>query len=243
MFESLRAKRPGTSLGKIVFYEICRAALAMGFALIFRVRVYHAPRVPASGALLLVANHQSNLDPPLIGFGICQRQIDYLAKIELFKVPGLAWLIEALNATPIREDSGDSGAIKEVLRRLADGHAVLIFPEGTRTPDGQIDQFKRGTALLFRRAECPVIPVAIEGCYETWPRGRALPRIFGRRVAVKFGDPIPVAELKALGADAALRMLRERIDEMRLQLRQSLRRASHGSYPPPGPADGPAPRI
>ena len=54
MFESLRAKRPGTSLGKIVFYEICRAALAMAFALIFRVRVYHAPRVPASGAPLLV---------------------------------------------------------------------------------------------------------------------------------------------------------------------------------------------
>jgi 1-acyl-sn-glycerol-3-phosphate acyltransferase len=243
MFDALRAKRPGTSLVKIAFYEVCRGALAMLFLVLFRVRVYHASRIPASGALLLVANHQSNLDPPLIGFGICQRQIDYLAKIGLFQVPGLSWLIGALNATPINDETGNAGAIKEVLRRLAEGRAVLIFPEGSRTPDGQIDEFKRGTALLFRRAECPVMPVAIEGCFDAWPRNRSFPHLVGKSVAVKFGEPISASELSALGPDGALRMLRGRIDEMRLQLRESLRRSSHGSYPPPGPADRPAPRT
>lgn len=241
MFDTLKAKRPGSTVTKILFYEVCRAALAVMFAVLFRVRVYHTGRVPASGPLLIVANHQSYLDPPLVGFGVLQRQIDYIARIGLFKVPGLNWLIEALNALPIKEDTGDAGAIKEVLRRLADGHAVLIFPEGSRTEDGQIHEFKRGAALLFRRADCPVVPVAIEGCFEAWPRGSRFPSIFGKRVAVKYGEVIPAAELKALGADGALALLRDRIDAMRLQLRTNLRRASRGRYPPPGPADKPAP--
>jgi 1-acyl-sn-glycerol-3-phosphate acyltransferase len=240
MLDTLKAKRPGTSLAKILFYEVCRSALSLFFLLAYRARIEHTRRVPSSGPLLLVANHQSYLDPPLIGFGIRQRQMDYLARIGLFKVPGLNWLIDALNATPIKEDSGDAGAIKEVLRRLGEGRAILIFPEGSRTDDGQVHQFKRGTALLFRRADCPVIPVAIEGCFEAWPRDR-LPSIFGKRIAVSYGEPIPAAELKALGADAALAMLRERIDAMRLELRARLRQSTRGRYPPPGPADSPAP--
>jgi 1-acyl-sn-glycerol-3-phosphate acyltransferase len=241
MFAALRARRPGTSLPKIIFYEVCRSALAVAFAVLYRVRVHRADQVPASGAILLVANHQSYLDPPLIGFGIYHRQIDYLARMGLFRVPGLAWLIEALNATPIKEDSGDAGAIKEVLRRLGEGHAVLIFPEGSRSPDGQVHEFKRGTALLFRRADCPVIPVAIEGCYEAWPRNRRFPSVLGKRVAVRFGEPIAATSLKALGPDGALSLLREQIDAMRLELRAELRAASRGRYPPRGPADGPAP--
>jgi 1-acyl-sn-glycerol-3-phosphate acyltransferase len=240
MFDTLKAKRPGSTLPKILFYEAARITVMLVFVTFFRARFFHASRVPATGPLLLVANHQSHMDPPLVGVAIVQRQLDYLARLGLFRAPGLSWLISALNATPIKEDSGDSGAIKEVLRRLGEGHAVVVFPEGTRSDDGSIGPFKRGTALLFRRAACPVVPVAIEGAFEAWPRTQHFPSFFGKRVAVMFGEPIHAAELSALGPDAALSLLRLRIDAMRLELRAHLRRASNGRYPPPGPADLPA---
>ncbi|MCC6677195.1 MAG: 1-acyl-sn-glycerol-3-phosphate acyltransferase [Phycisphaerales bacterium] len=207
MFARLRAKRPGATLFQLLFYEFIRTAAALLFILCYRARAYHASRIPVAGPLLLAANHESYLDPPLVGSFLHTRQISYIARSGLFKFRPLGWLISTLNSISLKEDSGDAAAIREIIRRLEHGDAVLIFPEGARSPDGAMQEFKRGIALLVKKARCPVVPIAVEGCYDAWPRDRKVPRLFRRRVGVLFGNPIPYDELMKDGPDAALQRL------------------------------------
>jgi 1-acyl-sn-glycerol-3-phosphate acyltransferase len=222
----------------MLLYATIRRIVRFLLAVFYRVRIYGRARIPATGALLLVSNHQSNLDPPVVGSSIANRHVDYLAKADLFRGV-LGWLITSLNAVPIRGESGDAGAIREILRRLDEGRAVLIFPEGTRSQDGAMHEFKRGVALLVKRSKCPVQPVAVEGCFDAWRRGKGFPRLVGPRVAVAFGDPIEHDELMTGSAEEALVRLAAKVDHMRRALRAKLRRASRGRFPAPGPGDAP----
>jgi 1-acyl-sn-glycerol-3-phosphate acyltransferase len=238
MFARLRAKCPGQALTKLLLYEACSVFMRGLSSLFYRQRTYHAELVPATGACLLIANHQSYLDPPAIGSTIRQRHVDYVARLGLFDSRALRWIISALNATPIREDGGgDIAAMKEILRRLQAGRAVLLFPEGTRTDDGAMKEFKRGVAVLVKRAKCPVVPIAIEGAFDAWPRHRAFPRWLGSRLGVAFGTPIEHDALIAQGAEASLEQLAATIDRMRLDLRAEMRKSTRGRFPHPGPGD------
>lgn len=223
MLARLRAKRPGASLFQLLFYEAIRLTAALIFIIGFRARAFHAARIPTAGPLLLAANHQSYLDPPLIGAFLGNRQISYIARAGLFKFKPLAWLITALNSISLKEDSGDAAAIREILRRLERGDAVLIFPEGSRSPDGEMHEFKRGVALLVKKARCPVLPIAVDGCFDAWPRTRALPRPF-RRIGVLYGAPIPYDELMKDGPDEALRRLEREVAALLAELRARMRR-------------------
>jgi 1-acyl-sn-glycerol-3-phosphate acyltransferase len=204
---------------------------------LYRARHLGRARLPRTGAVLLVANHQSYIDPPLVGITVRSRHLDFIARMGLFNSPILDRILRAVNSVPIREEGGDAAAIKEILRRLDQGRAVLIFPEGTRSPDGAMRPFKRGVAVLVKRAKCPVVPVAVEGCFDAWPRERKWPRLLGQHVAVAFDHPISHAELMAAGPDAALELLEARIERMRVALRRWMRRTSHGRYPPAGAGD------
>lgn len=208
--------------------------------LFYRYRAYGSRRVPEQGAVLLVANHQSYLDPPAIGVGVGHRHLDFVARLGLFGGAVLAWFLKQFNSLPIREQGGDTGAIKEILRRLDEGRAVLIFPEGSRTVDGAMTEFKRGIAVLVKRSGCPVVPIAIEGAFNAWPRQRKWPAIFGKRVAVAFGEAIEHDELMKEGADAALLRLATETQRLRMQLRRLLREQTKGRFPPPGPGDSDA---
>ncbi len=237
MLTRLRAKHPGSPVTRILFYEFGRVVIVLGAILIYRFRSFGGRNVPATGPVLIVANHQAHLDPPLIGAPI-GRHLDYVARVGLYRSSRvLAWFMSVFNATPIQEDRGDTRAIKDVLARLEAGRAVVIFPEGTRSEDGSVGEFKRGIALLVKRSECPVIPVAIEGAFDAWPRGCGFPRLWGCRIAIAYGQPIPHDELMRDGPDAALARLRGEIDRMRLELRARQRAVSGGRYPRPGPAD------
>ena len=119
---------------------------------------------------------------------------------------------------------------------------MLIFPEGTRTPNGRVQPFKRGVILLVKRSHCPVVPVAIEGPFDIWPKGGKM-RLFSARIAVRFGEPIPAEELMRDGPDAALARMAREIETMRLGLRRMLRRHTKGRYPPPGLGDTADPRV
>ena len=237
MFARLRAKHPGTSLGNLLVYEGMQHLLTLIIRMLYRPVVQELGHMPKTGPVLLAANHQSFLDPPVIGFAITVRHLDYVARAGLFASPVFGGLIRALNAIPISEEGPDTAAIREILRRLEAGRAVLIFPEGSRTPDGAIRDFKRGVAVLVGRSSCPVMPVAIEGVFDTWPRSSRWPRLLGCRVAVCYGKPIPHDDLLRDGPDAALDRLRREIDAMRLDLRAELRRRTSGRFPPPGPGD------
>lgn len=231
------AHRPGP-LQRVFYWLVWYTTLAL-FTAIYRIRRYHTGRIPRTGPVLIAANHQSHLDPPLVSMCCPHRPTHFLARAGLFKNRAFGWLITALNSVPIKEESGDIAAIRQILARLDTGVPVILFPEGSRSPDGAQHEFKRGIALLLKRSKCPVVPVAVEGCFDAYPRHRALPRLWGQRVAVMVGQPIEPDDLLKDGPEAALRRLEREIDAMRLDLRAKLRAATHGRYPAPGPGDEP----
>jgi 1-acyl-sn-glycerol-3-phosphate acyltransferase len=136
------------------------------------------------------------------------------------------------------QSKGDAGAMRAALGELAAGRCVLIFPEGTRTRDGAMHEFKPGAALIIRRSGAPVVPVAIEGAFDVWRIGTSLPRLSGR-IAVRAGPALAAEELMRDGTAKALTRMHGLIESMRLELRSRMRRESGGRYPAPGPGDAP----
>jgi len=148
--------------------------------------VVGADRVPREGRLLLAANHVSVLDPALIGAAL-PRELDFLAKTELFRIPGFGALIRRLNAHPVDRSGSDSTALRLALRLLGDGRAVLVFPEGTRGTEGRLGPARAGAGMLAALSEAPVVPVYVQGSGRALPRGAVVPR--PARVTVTFGAP------------------------------------------------------
>jgi len=222
MLRRIRSKHPGSSLLHILFYNFCRMVAHALFIMLYRCRTRGVENVPETGGVLLVANHQSFFDPPIIGGSLTTRDTDFLARGGLFKFKPFAWLISALNATPIKQGAGDTGAMKETIRRLNEKKAVLVFPEGSRSDDGTIQPFARGISVLLKRANCVVVPVGIAGVWDIWPRHKRFPRLLTRPVAVVYGEPIETKELLADGPDAAISVLQEHVENLIAQA-ESLR--------------------
>ena len=156
--------------------------------LFFRLEARGREHVPREGALLLVSNHVSVLDPPLVG-GAAPRKLYFLAKEELFSIPIFGRLIHAVNARPVRRDGSDSRALKSTLRLLGEGKAILIFPEGTRgRGDGRLGEGKPGAGMLAVMSGAAVVPVYVSGTDRALPRGATLPR--PAKVRVRFGPPL-----------------------------------------------------
>ena len=161
----------------------------------FDLKVYNPQHVPRTGGVVVVANHQSYLDPVLLAVKI-PRPFSFLAKSELFENPYFGWLIRSLNAFPVRQGAGDVGAVKETINRLQEGHALIVYPEGTRSLDGEIAPMQAGVGLIVRRAGVPIVPAVIEGSFDAWPPKRS--KVFrAHPVRVMYGPPMDVANLKA----------------------------------------------
>ncbi len=222
---------PGRSFFSVVFWWIFVSTLVhVALWWLYGIRRYGKHNVTPHGPAIYVANHQSHLDPPIIGVLVTDRPFSSLARASLFRNPVFAWLIRQLGAIPIEQGKGDAGAIRTAIRELEAGRRILIFPEGSRTPDGDIHEFQRGVMLLLKRASVPVIPIALEGAHDIWPIGRQLPRLTGR-LAVMAGMPIEHEDLMKGGPDAALQRLRQEIEMMRLHLRAELRQLTNGRWP------------
>jgi 1-acyl-sn-glycerol-3-phosphate acyltransferase len=172
------------------FVRYCVYGLAIGW---FRVRYFGRENIPQQGGVLVVSNHQSHLDPPLIGAG-APRMMNYMARSTLFDIPLLGRFIRSVNAFPIDREGIGLAGIKEALKRLKRGGMVVIFPEGTRSPDGDMGPFRPGFTTLAVRTGAALLPVAIEGAYQAWPRSRRFPR--PRPVHVQYGEPISPEEVR-----------------------------------------------
>jgi len=231
---------PGLNRRQRWFYQFFETAARWLMIVFFRWRAIGRENVPRAGALLVVANHQSYLDSTGVGCGLTPRVAVHVARSGLYSGGLFSWIIAGLNTIPIKSESGegDTAAMKQIIRRLGEGNCVVLFPEGSRTMDGRMAPFKPGIALIIKRAGCPVLPAAIEGAFDAWPRGRKGPRLFGCRLAVKYGRPIPAAELLKDGTRGSLGRLEREIDAMRLELRAELRRRTKGKFPPTGAGDG-----
>src|SRR2546429_5332444 len=172
-------------------YACVKPVVAVLMRLFFRVEVKNPEHVPLAGAVLLVANHSSLLDPPLVG-GVVPRQLSFLAKAELFRIPLFGPLIRRLNARPVRREGPDPGALRAAQRVLEEDGALLIFPEGTRGPEGTLRPAKAGAGMLAVRSGAPVVPVYVSGSGRVWPKGRRLFR--PGKVTVTFGAPLRFGE-------------------------------------------------
>jgi 1-acyl-sn-glycerol-3-phosphate acyltransferase len=232
-----RERYPLQSWFHVGFYNFCNRAVHLAYIVFFRYRRYGRSRLPLTSACILVCNHQSHLDPPAVGSLAIGRGVHFLARGTLFSSPAFGWLIRKLNSIPLRRGEADLVAIKEALKRLESGAAMVVFAEGTRSEDGAMKPFERGTLLLLRKSRCPIVPVAVEGFHDIWPKGQKRPRLFGGVSAGMIGEPIPHDELLKDGPDEALRRLAREIDAMRLELRAKLRERTNGKVPAPGPGD------
>jgi 1-acyl-sn-glycerol-3-phosphate acyltransferase len=174
----------------------------------FRTQFYGDEHVPREGPVLICANHQSFLDPVLIGMA-SPRRLHYLARESLFKFAPFRWLIQCYNAIPIQREGLGIGGLKETLKRLKSGEAVLIFPEGTRTQDGQVQSLKPGFCSVARRAEVTLVPAGIDGAFDAWPRNRRFPMF--SRITVQFGRPFRPSDYAQMSDDDLVAGLRQRI--------------------------------
>ena len=172
-------------------YRTVKAIVRGLLWLFYRVEVRGVERVPQEGPVIIAANHHSFLDPLVIGV-VLPRPIAFIARGDLFRIPGLGWLLRRLYAIPVERGSGDLGAVKAAIRALRAGMAFGIFPEGRRSRSGRLEPFKTGVAAIALRTRARVLPVAIVGTREIWPPGRK-PRLRGK-ILVHIGDPIDLEE-------------------------------------------------
>ena len=183
-----------------------------------RLEVRGREHVPPTGPALLVSNHVSVLDPPFVG-GAAPRELYFLAKEELFRVPLFGRLIHALNARPVRRDGSDGRALKTALKLLRENRAILLFPEGTRGVEGRLGEGKPGAGMLAVLSGAPVVPVCVSGTARALPLRWAFPR--RARVSVSFGPPLV---FKAVGDEGRKERYREATEEMMRAIAQLMAR-------------------
>lgn len=177
--------------------------LVLGYCRIWhRLRIENRDVVPASGPVLLVANHASYLDPPLVGIS-CRRWVGFLAQAGLAKLGPLRWWLRQVGVTLIDRSAPSKDALRLVADCLAAGEVVGLFPEGTRSRDGELGAFRNGVEFLVRRTGACVVPIGLEGAFRAFPRGAWFPR--PTKLVVRYGEVWPADKVLAPGGVEALR--------------------------------------
>jgi 1-acyl-sn-glycerol-3-phosphate acyltransferase len=211
------------------WYDFNYTAIWLGFHLAWSYRSDGFRYVPQRGPVLAVANHQSFLDPLLVGLAV-RRRFTYLARKTLFKNPVFGRYLKSVRCVPVDQEGVAKEGLKTILEKLHQGNAVLVFPEGERTPSGDMQQLRPGVQLLVKRGNCPVLPVGLAGGYQAFPRSVKFPRFSplfmpaGRAtVAAVVGPPLDSKKLAELPRDELLKVLYQAIDRARLKA-EALRR-------------------
>jgi 1-acyl-sn-glycerol-3-phosphate acyltransferase len=217
------------SFSKRVWYEFLRVLCRVLGVAVFRIRVFGREHVPESGGVLVVSNHQSHLDPILVGLA-CDRRLNYVARDTLFRFAPLAWLMMSCDAIPLDREGTGLGGLKESLRRLKDEEMLVIFPEGTRTRDGEVAALKSGFVALARRAKAPLLPVALDGAFESWPRGNLLPQ--PAVIHIRFAAPLAAEAMSKMSDEELLSEVSCRIRQSHALVRESRHRAMGSPRPP-----------
>lgn len=204
-------------------YAIGWRAFRLWFAAYFRWRVVHSERVPAAGPVILASNHASFLDPPLVGAGV-RRHVSFLARETLFNNPVLAAILRSWRVVPVDRDGGTGRGMRAILQRLDEGGVALLFPEGTRSPNGELQPAKSGVGLIIVKSRAPVVPVRVFGTFEAFGREARFPK--PRRVTVKYGEPLGFDALRAEAAHCSRTRLKEIYQEAADQTMQAIRNLS-----------------
>jgi 1-acyl-sn-glycerol-3-phosphate acyltransferase len=172
-----------------MLYSILSTLCFVLSKILFRLEVRGIENFPMKGGIIIVSNHVSLLDPIIIG-AVCSmrsKRINFMAKAELFRNKVFAAFIRRLHVFPVNRNQRDIGAIREAIKRLKQGKALLMFPEGRRSKNGELLDVRSGVGLLAKRAHVPILPAFIKGTSSALPKGSWFIRPM--KVAVYFGEP------------------------------------------------------
>lgn len=214
---------PQETLFSSLFYDLTYFVSSLTMTLGWSMRIAGGRHVPRTGPVLIIANHQSYLDPVLVGLA-ARRRLWHLARKTLFRNPMFRWLINNLNAVPVDQEGTGIEGLRIALRLLKAGRGVIVYPEGGRTPDGALQPLQPGVQLLIKKARAPIVPMGLAGAYEAWPHDKLLPKpaplflpAVRGRIGVSIGAPLDVERLASLDRKPLLgelfQVLQERIAE------------------------------
>jgi 1-acyl-sn-glycerol-3-phosphate acyltransferase len=172
---------------KTLVYRACSLGSLTLCKAYFRLRVEGLANIPKEGGAVLASNHQSFIDILLFG-GCVPRHVAFVARDTLADWRWLAYVMRECGTVLVRRGSSDRRALRQMADHLERGDMVAIYPEGTRTRDGSLQEFKGGALLAARMAGVPIVPCGIRGAFNAWPRGRTIPR--PKKIGVRFGPPI-----------------------------------------------------
>lgn len=200
--------------GRRLFYRWLRLMSRIIATVFFGFRTEGRHHLDFDGGAMLLSTHQSVMDPVLIGL-IANRRLNYLARKTLFKNAAFAFLIRVLDAIEIDRDRGGLSGLKEMLKRLKREEAVLMFPEGTRSIDGEVGVLKPGFIPIARRSEVPLVPIAIVGAYDCLPRGSRLPTC--RPISVVVGEPLRKEVYQSMSDRELLTAMQSKLEVLNLR--------------------------
>ena len=203
------------------FFQRCIQDLARWFfrqvlLVFFQLRVHGLKNVPVKDGMIICANHQSNMDPVVIGCAL-PRRTNYLGKKSLFSFPPLAWFLKVTDTIPLDRNRSGAAGMKETLRRLRRNESILIFPEGHRSLDGELQPFRPGIVALAKRVDSPVLPVGIDGPFQCWPPNAKFPKT--GYVHVVFGKPVSPEEMSGLQDEEITEIVYQRVQQCFLEAR------------------------
>ncbi|HSX26560.1 MAG TPA: (d)CMP kinase [Chlamydiales bacterium] len=217
-------KQSRMKLSYFIIYSLAR----LFFKLCFRLKIYGLEHF-RPGAAILASNHTSHYDPPVLSIS-CPEEVHFLARASLFDVPLLGRLIHILNSHPIERGTSDATTFRLMIQLLQEGNKLIIFPEGSRSPNGELQPLERGLGFLVQKAKCRIIPAYIKGAYEAWPRKQKFPKLFGK-MAVAFGTPIEWEEFESLDKKEAQVFITKRAEQAIHQLKEWFDKGAAG-HPP-----------
>ena len=184
-----------------------------------RRKVFNRERVPMEGGVIIAANHLSFLDPIFVGSST-KRVIHYLARESAFNSKIGGAILRSWNSIPVDRDGGGAKGLRMILQRLKEGGAIMMFPEGTRSPDGTPQPARPGIGLMIGKSTAPVLPVRIFGSYEAYGRHLKFPR--PKKVKVKFGEPMDFKELREEAKKSSPDRRKEVYEEMAVELMDTI---------------------
>jgi len=171
-------------------YGIFKCVFYFLFRVYTRLEIFSKERVPEEGGVLVIANHASYLDPGAVGVSL-RRRATFIARENLWEVPLLGRFVAAF-AFPVKREGPMPSTVKEAVKRLRAGEVVVMFPQGTRTPEGSVNELKRGVSLIARLSGAAVVPVLLRGTERALPLGGRFIR--PAKITVRFGEPVKIKE-------------------------------------------------
>ena len=173
----------------MMVYTIFKTIFFILFKIFWKIEITGSDNIPKKGSLIVASNHVSYLDPVIVGISM-KRKVHFIAKKEVFSTVLGNLFFRQLNAFPVDRDKIDMAALKNALNVLQQGEILGIFPEGTRSMNGELKEFKLGIIKIATKAGSPILPVGIIGVYKIYPRGKKFPTLFKHKIIVRFGSPI-----------------------------------------------------